>query len=201
MSGARILGDITQPNVVSRFQNLTVAVAALISVAVHLDGEKLLEGTLLAKIVADGKFRAYAEADVSVAFSTGNADFTLEDQADGHLKMKHFRVGDVIEGTDGTALGTILTFNGVTGVGTLTANSAANHSTPVRVDNADLKLSGGDGRILKAETLMGINGVLDEPQAAYVEGFFTETRVIGATVASKLALGSKSYVAGEMRLI
>lgn len=200
MGGVRVLGDITQPNVVSRFQSLAVAVEALLDVTVHLEGEKLFEGTLLAKIVANGKFRAYAEADVNVAFNAGNVDFTLEDQADGHLKMKHFRVGDVIEGVDDTALGTIATFNPVTGVGTLTANSANAYAIglAVRVSNADLKLSAGDGRILKSELLMSD---LDEPVAAYVEGFFTDTRVIGLTADAKTELGSKSYVPGETRLI
>lgn len=200
MGGVRVLGDITQPNVVSRFQNVAFAVAAILDVLIHLEGEKLLEGTLLAKIVATGKYRAYAEADVNVAFDAANANFTLEDQADGHLKMKHFRLGDVIEGVDGTALGTILTFNPITGVGTLAANSANAYAIglAVRVDNADLKLSGGDGRILKAETLMSD---LDEPVAAYVEGFFTDTRVIGLTADAKTELATKSYVAGETRLI
>lgn len=196
----RILGDITQPNVESRFLPLAVAVEALIDSAIHPD-EKLLRGTLLGKIVASGKFRAYAEADVASGGNFSNAadTFTLEDQ-DAILKMKHFRVGDVIEGVDGTVLGEIATFDPVTGVGTLTGNSANNYvaSNGVRVDNADLALASQAGRILKSETI--VTAGQDEPVSAYTEGFFTEARVLGATTASKLDLGSLEPTPGEMRL-
>jgi len=200
MAGTRILGDITQPNVESRFLSLATAVEALIDSAIHPD-EKLLRGTLLARIVSSGKFRAYAEADVASGgdFSTGAATFTLEDQ-DAIEKMKHLRVGDVIEGVDGTALGTILTFNSTTGVGTLTGNSANNYTSgnAVRVDNADLALASQAGRILKSETL--VTASQDQPEAAYTEGFFVEARVLGATTASKAELGALEPTPGEMRL-
>ncbi len=203
MGGRRILSDITQPNVVSRYLNLAVTVLALLDVTVHPEDEKLLEGTLLGKIVANGKFRAYPEAEVAVAgdFSAASADFTIEDQ-DALLKMKHFRIGDTIESTLGVALGEILTFNPVTGVGTLTGNSANALAAGlfVRVVAAELSLANGDGRILKGETLMPTPSA-DSPQAAYVEGFFTDARVIGLTLASGLAMGAKSFVAGETRLI
>ena len=200
MGGSRILGDITQPNVESRFLNLAVAVEALIDAGVHPD-EKILRGTLLTKIVSSGKFRAYAEGDVASGGNFSNAadTFTLEDQ-DALLKMKHFRVGDVIEGVDGTALGEIATFNPTTGVGTLTGNSANNYVSPnaVRIAESVATLANQDGRILKSEVV--VTAGQDEPVAAYTEGFFTKPRVIGATVASILALGATEPTTDELRL-
>ncbi|MCH8985927.1 MAG: hypothetical protein IIB04_04850, partial [Acidobacteria bacterium] len=100
MGGSRLLGDVTQPNVERRRLDLAVSVEALLDASVHPD-EKMLRGTLLMRNVSDGKFRAYAEADVAGGgnFSTGATSFTIEDQ-DAIEKMKHFRPGDVIEGTD-----------------------------------------------------------------------------------------------------
>lgn len=200
MGGSRVLGDITQPNVESRFLPLAVAVEALIDASVHPD-EKILRGTLLMKIVSSGKYRAYAEADVATGgdFSTGADTFTLEDQ-DSKEKMKHFRVGDVIEGTDGTALGTIATFNATTGVGTLTANSSNNYAAGngVRVATSVATLASQAGRILKSETTVETGQ--DEPVAAYIEGFFNKNRVIGATAAAITALGATEPTTDEIRL-
>jgi len=123
----------------------------------------------------------------------------LEDQ-DAILKIKHFRVGDVIESVAGLALGTIATYDPVTGIGTLTGNSANNLAAGVgvRVDNADLALASQAGRILKSEVI--VTAGQDEPVAAYTEGFFIEARVLGATTASKLELGALEPTPGEMRL-
>ena len=134
--GDRDLGRIVNKAVISRDESQAIVRALTISSAVHLKDERLAKGTLMALIVASGLSRAYAEAVPTVAFGAASVDFTLDPATFG-LAQKYFRVGDVIEGTDGTALGEIATYDPVTGVGTLTGNSANAHATAVRVDNAD----------------------------------------------------------------
>lgn len=191
----RLLADVTQPNVLSRYINLAVAIEALLDSGIHQD-KKLLEGTLLGKM-GSGNYRAYFEAETSVAFSTGNANFTLS-EISGQALMKHLRVGDVIEGTDGTALGTVATFDASTGVGTLTANSANNHSTNVRVQPADLSIAAANRLVLKDENAVGSD---DLPVAAYYEGFFNTAMVLGATPAALTAMSAKVVSSSEFRLI
>lgn len=199
MSGRRLLGDIQSPNLLSRRDDLAVSVGVVIDGAVHED-EMLKRGYLLAKIIASGKYRAYAEADVAVGgdFSTGADTFTLEAGQEG---AKHFRVGDVLESVAGAALGTIATYNPATGAGTLTGNSSNNlaDGNGVRITEASVSLGSKNGRVLKNE--MVIEGTEDKPEASYSEGFFTEARIPNLTDAAKTSLGTSAPSSGELRLL
>lgn len=199
-----ILGPITTMNPVSRFEQMAVAVEAIIDNAVHPSGTKLLRGVLLAKIVSGngtaGNYRAYAEGTVktSGAFSTAAATFTLDPATAGGL-IGNFQVGDVIEGTDGTALGTILTYNPVTGVGTLTGNSTSNYTAgnTVRITEASVSIASKNGRILKDEVLMESN---NEPANGWIEGFFIQSRTT-ITAAALTKMSGKAVTTGEIRLV
>ncbi len=191
----RLLADVTQPNVLSRYLNLAVSVEALLDSGIHVD-KKLLEGTLIGKM-GNGNYRAYVETETSVDFNAANADFTLSEIAAQAL-LKHLRIGDVVEGIDGTALGTVLTYDPATGVGTLTANSSSTYAGNIRVDNADLDISQGVGLVLKDENAVGSD---DLPVAAYCEGFFNTGSVLGATAQALIDLSAKVVSASEFRLI
>ena len=194
----KILGNITSPNVESRFLNLAAPVECLIDGAVHLD-EIVKRGQIMG--LAAGKYRAYAEAIVKTGgdFSTAAATFTLENAA-GFDQMKNLRVGDVITSSGGTALGTILTFDPATGIGTLSANSANNLAAgqAVIIDAADLDISKANVRILKSEH--AVEDGVDRPAEGYVEGWFN-TAVVQATSAALVAMSAKIISASEFRLI
>lgn len=196
----RILGNISQPSVLSRYVNLAVALELVIDGAVHLN-EKLFAGVLLGKIVSSGKYRAYAEGTVKSggAFSASADTFTLE-QAAGVDLMKNFRVGDVITSSSGTALGTIATFDPVTGVGTLTGNSAnaLTAGNKVIISSAVLSIAKADVRVLKSETLLE-DGV-DAVGAGWNEGFFNTAMVLGATSAALTAMSAKTVSSTEFRI-
>lgn len=195
----RLLGDITNANPVSRYESQAVPVGGVIDNAIHLAAELLKRGTLMAKIVSSGKFRAYFEATVKAGgdFANNAVGFTL-DAALSPL-IGNLRVGDVIESVGGTALGTIATFNATTGVGTLTGNSANNLAAAqkVRITEATVQLGSKSGRILKDEVLMGSS---DEPFVGWIEGFFIQARTT-ITAAALTALGGKTVSTGEIRLI
>lgn len=198
----RILGNITQPALESRHLNLAVALESVIDKDVH-GGEVLLRGALMGKIVASGKYRAYAQAAVASGgdFSTSADTFTLEDLTDRDL-MKHFRVGDVITDDEDNALGEIATFDPVTGVGTLTGNSANNLASggaDVIIDAADLSIAKVDVRILKSETQVETD--LDKAEPGYNEGYFNRSAVLGATDEALTAMGAKDLGSDEIRLI
>lgn len=195
----RVLGNITQPVILSRRAELAVADSAVIDGSIHED-ELLLAGQVLGK-TAGGKYRAYAEAVVATggAFSASAAGFTVEN-AEGEDAMKYIRVGDVIESVAGDALGTVATFDPVTGVGTLTGNSANALAAGqrVRVAAAGLSIAAGDVRILTSET--SVDGDADVPAAGYFEGFFSKT-IRGATAAALTAMGAKDISSDEFRLV
>lgn len=203
----RKLGNITMKAILSRFEQLAVFVEGIIDNVVHPEGELMGRGLLLGKITAGtvgtvGNLRAYAEGKVKTggAFSTGAATFTL-DPADSATKamIKHFRIGDVIESTGGTALGTILTYNPVTGVGTLTGNSSNNLAAGqgVRVAAANLKISGKAGMILKDEVLMEAT---NEPVVGYIEGFFKQSSTT-VTAAAATSMNGTNVTSDELRLV
>lgn len=197
----RVLGDITSPNVESRYLNLAVAVEMLIDGTVHQD-EKMLRGQIMGKIVASGKYRAYATAQVKTGgeFSTAADTFILENAA-SRDEMKFFQVGDVITDDAGNALGEIATFDPETGVGTLTGNSANNLAAGngVILDASDVSIAKADVRILKSETL--VEDGADKPADGYVEGFFNTAVVKGATSAALVAMGAKVLSSAEFRLV
>ncbi len=193
---SRILNTITSPALVSRNDRLGVDESVLIDNAVHADGERLTRGTLLGKL-ANGKHRAYAEAFVSVAFSAAAKTFTLDPTC---AAAKHFRSGDVIQGTDGTALGTIDAYNPVTGVGTLLANStsafAANGTNAVRIPLATLALASPSGKLLKSEVDMEDT---DAVAVGYFEGFFVKSNTT-LTAAAIIAMSATEPSTDEVRL-
>lgn len=193
----RILANVTNSGTVSRYAELCVLVEGVIDNAIHSGGELLKRGLLLMKTVANGKYRAYAEALVKAggAFSNASAAFTLDPTS---ALVGYFRVGDVIESTSGTALGTIATFSAVTGVGTLTGNAANNLAAgqSVRVAESQAALSGNVGRILEDEILMDAS---DEAFDGFSEGFFVQSRTT-VTAAALAKLGGYLLTTDEIRL-
>lgn len=194
---SRILNTITNTALVSRHDRLGVEQSLTIDGVVHAANEVIPRGTLLAKIVATGKHRAYAEGFVSGAFATNAKTFTLDPT---NPATKHFRSGDVIQGTDGTVLGTIDTFNPVTGVGLLLSNSttifAANGTNAVRVPLATLALADTAGKILKDEVTMDGD---DAVAVGFFEGFFVKS-LTTLTAAAIIALGAVEPSTDEVRL-
>jgi hypothetical protein len=192
-----ILNKISNPALVSRHDHLAIAEAVVVDGDVHVDGERVARGTLLGKIVATGKYRAYAEAVVSVAFANNSKDFTLDSASKA---AKHLRVGDVIQGIDGTALGTIATYDPATGVGTLGANStsnyAANGTNAVRIPLATLALAGSAGKLLQQELDMDGN---DAVGVGYFEGFFVKSNTT-LTATAMTAMGAIDVDTDEVRL-
>jgi hypothetical protein len=190
------LTTITQKALVSRHDQLAVETSFLIDNAVHASGETLAKGTLMGKL-ASGKYRAYAEAFVSVAFANNAKTFTLDPT---NPACKHFRVGDVIQGTDGTALGTIATFNPATGVGTLVANSttsfAADGVNAVRIPLATVALASSAGKLLKDEVTMEDTDLV---ATGFFEGFFVKS-LTTLTAAAMTALGAITIETDEVRL-
>lgn len=193
MSGK--LQDQTSFSPISRQRELAVAVDVRIDSAVHSETETLRAGTLLG-LKSGGKHRAYAQAGTDSDFSNASPNFDLKG---GDKAAKHFRVGDVIEGTDGTALGTIATYNTTTGVGTLTGNAANNLSGEVRVLDADLKISGKDGAVLQFNQRVREAG-LDLAVAAWKEGFFKQSST-SITAEAITTMGATQFSADEVRLV
>lgn len=195
----RILGDITNANPVSRYESQAIPIGGAIDNAIHLSGELLKRGALMAKIVSSGKFRAYFEATVKTAnaFGTGAATFGV-DLTVSPL-AKNLRVGDIVESTAGVTLGTIATWDPVLGTGTLTGNSAAvlAAGNTFRITEATVQLGSKSGRILKDEVLMGST---DEAFVGWIEGYFIQARTT-ITTAALTALGGKTVSTGEIRLI
>jgi hypothetical protein len=193
---SKILNTITNPALVSRHDHLAVCESITIDSTVHADGERLVRGTLLGKL-GSGKYRAYAEAVVTGAFATNSTAFTLDPASKA---AKHFRVGDVIESTGGSALGTIATYNPATGVGTLTGNAsnalAANGTNAVRIPLATLALGSSAGKLLKDEVDM--EGI-DEIAVAYFEGYFVKS-LTTLTAAALTAMGAIDVDTDEVRL-
>lgn len=170
-------------SVISRHAHLAVALGLEVSSAVHLESEVLNAGTVMGK-TATGKYRAYAQAEVSVAFDAANPNFTLDPQ--GEL-FKHLREGDTITKLDGTALGVIATLNKETGVGTLEANSAAAHAIgeEVKIDEDECSIEDGNGRVLAnflEADLPRLNAV------GYVEGYVTKDALITDHAVSKFGV-------------
>lgn len=161
-----MLNGLRSKSVVSRYPHLSVALSLVLSSAVHASTEVIPAGSVMGKM-ADGKYRAYAEAEVSVAFSNAAAGFTLDATK---AIAKHFRVGDTITAVDGTALGVIATYNSDTGVGTLTGNSANNLAIGerVKIASAECSIEKGDARVL-ANFLEADLPRLDA--VGYVEGY------------------------------
>ncbi len=180
---------------VSRFDHLALVKSVVISKTAHKEDELLSRGTLLGELVADGKSRAYAEGDVTTAFSAANANFAVNPA--GPL-AKHFRVGDVIEAVAGTALGTIATFNPETGVGTLGANSANALAIgqKVRIATSVLSIAYGKGTILQNEVRLQGN---DAPVSAYFAGIFLKD-FVNITAAAKASLGAVDISSTEIQL-
>lgn len=193
---SKILNTITNTSLVSRHDHLAVCESFTIDSAIHADGEKIVRGTVFGK-QGSGKYRAYAEALVKSAFANNSTAFQLDMTSPA---AKHFRVGDVIQGTDGTALGTIATFDPTTGNGTLTANAtnnfAANGTNAVRIPLATVALASKAVRILKDEVQM--IGT-DEIGVGYFEGFFVESTTT-LTAAAETAIGAIKTDTDEVRI-
>ncbi len=172
--------------VLSRLSQLAVALGTKVSSVVHTDIADLEPGVVLGK-TAGGDYRAYAEAVLSAA-SNGASDALSFNPASALLK--HFRVGDTIEGVGGDALGEIAAINYTTGAVTLTANAATNAVTgAVRIVAAECDIAEGKGRICK--DFAGDEGLpQDYVLAAYVEGFFhkDQTTITDAALAAMSAV-------------
>ena len=160
-------------SVVSRLNHLAVALGLVVSDVVHPETEVLPAGTVMGKM-ANGKHRAYAEAEVSVAFSNAAVGFTLDVNSP---LFKHLREGDTITAVDGTPLGVISTLNMATGVGTLGANSANDLAIgeKVKIASGECSIAPGDARVL-ANFLEADFPRLDA--VGYVEGYITIDELI-----------------------
>lgn len=153
-------------SVVSRNVHLAVALSLVVSKDIHKNTEVIPAGTVMGKM-ADGKYRAYAEAEVSAAFSNAANTFSV----DATLGLaKHFRVGDTVTALDGTELGEIASYDPETGVGTLAGNSANNLAIGqrIKIDADDLSIEKGDARILAN---FFESDVPRMDAAGYVEGY------------------------------
>lgn len=193
------IATVRNTALVSRFDHLACETGVLLD-KTYQAGVRLLRGALLGKIVSSGKYRAYVEIDVKTGgdFSTVAATFTLDVAT--KIGQGDFEVGDVITSVGGTALGTILTYNKTSGVGTLAANSANNLAAgqKVKVSEAVLSLANKAGRLLKDETLVAADQ--DTPVAAYFEGFFLQSQTT-VTAAALTTLGGFTIESGEIRLV
>jgi hypothetical protein len=185
------MNGITNKQVVARASHLAVSLALIVSGSIHAN-EDLTAGSFLAQM-SNGKYRAYAEADVTTAFSTANANFAVDPA--GPL-AKHFRIGDAIESVAGVALGTILTYNAATGVGTLAANSAAVLAIgqKIRVTEASASLGSGKGRLLDSRVQLDS---VDLPASGYVEGYMVKSSL--TTDAAILKVGV-AYQSDEFKM-
>lgn len=180
------MNGITNKQVVARASHLAVSLAIKIDSAAH-PNEKIPAGSFMAK-KANGKYRAYAEGDVTAAFAADSANFTLDPA--GPL-VKHFRVGDALETVAGVALGTIATFNPATGVGTLTGNSAAVAAigVKVRVTEASASLGSGKGRLL--DSAVEVDSI-DQVASGYAEGYMAKTPLTTDAAIAKVGVAHES---------
>lgn len=180
------MNGIQNKQVIARASHLAVILPFIISSTIH-PNEKLQAGTFMAKM-ANNKYRAYAEGQVDVAFGTASAAFTLDPA--GPL-VKHFRVGDAIESSAGVLLGTILTFNSVTGAGTLTVNSAAVLAIDgrARISEASASLGYGKGRLLDSVYDVAAG---DVAASGYVEGYMATTTLTTAAAIAKVGVSHES---------
>lgn len=192
------IATVRNPALVSRFDQHALESSALLD-KTYQAGVRLKKGALLGKL-GSGKYRAYVEIDVKTGgdFSNAAVGFTLDVAT--KVGQGDFEVGDVITSVSGTALGTILTYNKTTGVGTLAANSANNLAAgqKVKVSEAVLALGSKAGRILKDEVL--VEADQDTPCAAYFEGFFLQANTT-VTAAALTTLGGFTIESGEIRLV
>lgn len=195
---SNLIATVYNTALVSRHDHLAVVNAQTIEADVHAASEILPRGTLLGKM-ASGNYRAYAEAVVKTggAFSTSADTFTLDIAASP--LAKHLRVGDTIEGLSAD-LGEIATFDPVTGVGTLTGNSASNLAAGqvVRIVFAECDISGGHARLLVDELICSGS---DEVAATFMEGFFVKARTtITASAITGMGTNVYSVSSDEVRL-
>lgn len=180
----RVLGDIKTTDIIARRADLAVAQECLLDNAFVPANTVINRGELLMKSQANGLFRPYAESNTSVSFSNAAKTFTLDASIRASV---NFQVGDVIEGVDATVLGTIASYNPLTGVGALVANSTSNYAAPnaVRVAKANFAVNNKQGLILQDEVIMGAD---DLPVSAFREGFFVKSRTsLTASAISELA--------------
>jgi len=199
----RLLGDIKTTDIVARRADLAVAQEVVLDSSVIPSGTVINRGEVLAKYVPSdasahvGKHRPYAEGPVTGAFSTAAKTFTLDVTVRAALQ---FQPGDVIEGTDGTALGTIATYDPATGAGTLVANSAnnlaADGTKSARLAKANWALDLKRGMILQDECI--VEGI-DLPQSAFREGFFVKSRT-SLTASAISELGAVEETSNEVRI-
>jgi hypothetical protein len=204
----RILGNITNPALVSRFDRLAVKVDTIIDSAVHGAGERLIRGTLLALGLAGGgaapvnagKSVAYAEgATGATAFSNASINFSISIADPTDKTAYFFRPGMRITKLDGTLVGTVATFDPTTGLGTLTGDAAVNVATGLRVQLSavDYGVDYINGGLLEDDVAM--DGTHDEPVSMFIEGFFNKAGT-SLTAQAITAMGAKSFASGEVRL-
>ena len=180
----------------SRHDHLAVESAVVLSKVQLESVGTLLPGTLLGK-KADGLYRPYAESETTAATDNASAVIELDIAS---KNFKHFRVGDEVEGVDGSDLGTILAIDSVTGNVTLTGNSTTDaYEGAVRVVQAELSIAKADARILKDHVEFDERIGLDVPATGYFEGFFNED-VTSLTASTITGLGITRPSANELRL-
>lgn len=183
-------------NIVSRGMVLAIALGVIVNKDYLTEGKELLPGVVLGKL-ADGTYRPYAEAELTAASDSASANLAFDPAS---LNFENFKVGDVVEGVDGTALGTILLINSVTGAVVLTGNAASDaYEGFVRVAIADLSVTKADVRILaehvQYESLLGT----DVSASGFVEGYFHKSGLtFTSTLISQLEIVERD---GELRVI
>lgn len=189
----RLLGSITNAGIISRRPDLAVAVECLIDGAVHLAGELLPRGAVLAKKASNGKYRAYAEGILTAATAADSVDFAVDPAG---FNVPFFKVGDAVEAVDGTALGTIATFDPATGAGTFAANAAAVKASGVaiRLAKSVAALDAGKGRVLMDEVLMAGS---DELKAGLQHAYLVQG-MTGITAAALSEMGGVAVTSGEV---
>jgi hypothetical protein len=188
------MNGITNNQVVSRASHLAIPLSLIVSSLIHANDD-LPAGSFMAKM-ANGKYRAYAEGDVTTAFNTANANFAIDPA--GPL-ARHFRTGDALESVAGVALGTILTYDKVTGVGTLSANSAANLAAgqKVRITEASASLGSGKGRLLSSRVQLDD---ADYVASGYSEGYMAKTSLTTDAAIAKVGVEVVTAEGSEIRM-
>ena len=203
--GGRLLGNIQTTDIISRYRELAVPMDVLLdSTQFAVYAARISRGELLMKYVPNdasvhvGKYRPYCEGTVTTAFGAGSINFAFNPAT---RASQNFLVGDVITDSLGNALGTILTYNPATGVGTLTGNSTnvlAIGGIAI-VSAANWALGGKQGMVLEDDQLIEASGS-DEPVAAYREGFFVQALTsITATAITALGAAVESE-SGDVRI-
>lgn len=202
----RVLGNIQTVDIISRRSDLAVAVDLVIdsSVMPNVTLPTIISrGEVLAKYIPNdasahvGKYRPYPESNCLAAFAANSTAFSLDPTLRG---AAWFVPGDVIEGVDGTVLGTIQSYNPATGAGVLVANSVSAYGgagQAVRIAQANWSLASKAGLILEDEEL--VEAALDLPCAGYREGFFVQS-LTSLTAAAITALGAYAVTPNEIRV-